>query len=198
MKAKEVLNLLQISRKTLHVYAKDGRIRYTVMPNKMYNYNEEDVFKILNKDIKRKTVIYARVSTPKQKNDLQNQIEQMKQWCFMSGNTISAIYSDIASGIPFEKRKGFFEMLDEIMDHKVEKVVTAYSDRLSRVGFELFVYLFRKFRTEIVTISEVGSTKLDSEEVFGDIASMLHCYSMKMYSKRTNHSIEVGYEGSAY
>ncbi len=196
MKAKEVLSLLQISRKTLHVYAKDGRIRYTVMPNKMYNYNEEDVFKILNKDIKRKTVIYARVSTPKQKNDLQNQIEQMKRWCFMSGNTISGIYSDIASGISFERRKGFFEMLDEIMDHKVEKVVTTYSDRLSRVGFELFEYLFRKFRTEIVTISEVGSTKLDSEEVFGDIASTLHFYSMKMYSKMKNHSIEVGYEGN--
>ena len=70
MKAKEVLNLLQISRKTLHVYAKDERILYTVMPNRMYNYNEEDV--------KRKTVIYARVSTGRQKNDLQNRIEQMK------------------------------------------------------------------------------------------------------------------------
>ena len=195
MKAKEVLNLLQISRKTLHVYAKDGGIRYTVMPNKMYNYNEENVFKILDKDIKRKTVIYARVSAPRQKNDLQNQIEQMKQWCFMNGNTISAIYSDIASGISFEKRKGFFEMLDEIMDHRVEKVVVTYKDRLSRVGFELFMYLFRKFRTEIVVISEVGNTKLDSEEVFEEIVSMLHCYSMKMYSRRRNHSIEVGYEG---
>ena len=78
MKAKEVLNLLQISRKTLHVYAKDGRIRYTVMPNRMYNYSEDDVYKILNKDMKRKTVIYARVSTGRLKNDLQNRREQMK------------------------------------------------------------------------------------------------------------------------
>ena len=84
MKAEEVLNLLQISRKTLHVYAHDGRIRYTVMPNKRYDYSEEDVYKILNKDVKRKTVLYARVSTSKQKNDLQNQIDQMKQWCFMN------------------------------------------------------------------------------------------------------------------
>ena len=167
-----------------------------MMPNKMYNYNEEDVYKILNKDVKRKTVIYARVSTSKQKTDLQNQIQQLKQWCFMSGNTISAIYSDIASGISFEKRKGFFEMLDEIMDHRVEKVVITYKDRLSRVGFELFMYLFRKFRTEIVVISEVGNTKLDSEEVFEEIVSMLHFYSMKMYSKRRKHSIEVGIEGN--
>ena len=195
MKAKEVLNLLQISRKTLHVYAKDGRIRYTVMPNKMYNYSEEDVYKILNKDVKRKTVLYARVSTSKQKNDLQNQIDQMKQWCFMNGYTINAIYSDIASGISFEKRKGFFEMLDEIMNSKVEKVVITYKDRLIRSGFELFSYLFRKYRTEIVVISEVGNEKLDSDEVFEEIVSLLHCYSMKMYSKRRNHSVEVGYEG---
>ncbi|MCL6090623.1 MAG: IS607 family transposase [Candidatus Thermoplasmatota archaeon] len=195
MKAEEVLNLLQISRKTLHVYAHNGRIRYTVMPNKRYDYSEEDVYKILNKDVKRKTVLYARVSTSKQKNDLQNQIDQMKQWCFMNGFTINAIYSDIASGISFEKRKGFFEMLDEIMNNKVEKVVVTYKDRLSRIGFELFSYLFRKFRTEIVVISEIGDTKLDSEEVFEEIVTMMHCYSMKMYSKRGNHSIEVGYEG---
>ncbi len=194
MKAKEVLNLLQISRKTLHVYSHNGRIRYTVMPNKRYDYNEEDVYKILNKDVKRKTVLYARVSTHKQKDDLQNQIDQMKQWCFMNGFTINAIYSDTSSGISFDKRKGFFDMLDEIMDNRVEKVVITYKDRLSRVGFELFTYLFRKYRTEIVVISEVGSTKLDSDEVLDEIASMLHYYSMKMHSKRRDHSIEVSYE----
>ncbi|MGC8505150.1 MAG: IS607 family transposase [Thermoplasmata archaeon] len=180
----------------MHVHAKDGRIRYTVMPDKMYNYNEEDVYKILNKDVKRKTVIYARVSISKQKNDLQNQIQQLKQWCFMNGNTISAIYSGIASGISFERRKGFFEMLDEIMNHKVEKIAIIYKDRLSRVGFELFKYLFAKSRTENVVVSEIGDPKLDSEEVFEEMFSLLHCYSKKMYSKRRNHSIEVGYENN--
>jgi putative resolvase len=38
-------------------------------------------------------------------------------------------------------------MIDEIMNHKVEKVVITHKDRLSRVGFELFRYLFAKFRT---------------------------------------------------
>ncbi len=45
MKAREFLNLLQISRKTLHVYSHDGRIRYTVMPDRQYNFNKEDVLK---------------------------------------------------------------------------------------------------------------------------------------------------------
>ncbi len=81
------------------------------------------------------------------------------------------------------------------MNHRVEKVMLTYRDRLSRVGFELFKYLFRKFGTEIIVISEIGDPELDSEEVFEEIVSLLHCYSMKMYSKRRNHSIEVGYEG---
>ena len=194
MKAKEVLNLLRISRKTLHVYAHNGKIRYTVLPNKYYDYNGEDVYKLLNKDVKRKTMIYARVSTGKQKKDLENQIEQLKQWCFMNGFTINAIYSDIASGISFDKRNNFLEMLDEILNYKVERVVLTYKDRLSRIGFELFKHLFQKFGTEIIVISEVGNTKLDSEEFSDDIVSMLHSYSMKMYSKRRNHSIEVGYD----
>ena len=194
MKANDVLNLLRISRKTLHVYASTGKIKFRVMPNGYYDYNDEDVYKLLNRDVKRKTVIYARVSAIKQKNDLNNQLEQLKQWCFMNGYTINAIYSDMASGISFEKRKGFFDMLDEIINYKVEKVIITYRDRLSRAAFDLFKNLFEKFGTEIVVISEIGSTKLDSEEIFEDIRAMLHCYSMKTYSKRKKSSIEVGYE----
>ena len=66
--------------------------------------------------------------------------------------------------------------------------------RLSRGGFELFKYLFQKFGTEMVVISEIGDQKMDSEEIFNEILSTLHCYSMKLYSRRKNHSIEVGYE----
>jgi len=45
MKAREVLNILRISRKTPHVYVATGKIRYTVMPNGYYDYNDEDVYK---------------------------------------------------------------------------------------------------------------------------------------------------------
>ncbi len=39
--------------------------------------------------------------------------------------------------------KGFFEVLDEIIDNRVKKVITTYKDRLSRNGFELFKYLLK-------------------------------------------------------
>ena len=134
--------------------------------------------------MKRKTYIYARVSTSKQKPDLNNQIELLKQFCFTNGYTISGIYSDIASGISFEKRNDFLKMLDDIIDNKVERVVITYKDRLSRIGFDLFYRLFQKYNCEIVIMSEVGSEKLDRQEIFEEIVSLLHCYSMKFYSKR--------------
>ena len=40
-----------------------------------------------------------------------------------------------------------------------------------------------------LAISEVGSEKLDSEEIFEEIISLLHCYSMKLYSKRKSQKI---------
>ena len=65
-----------------------------------------------------------------------------------------------------------------------------YKDRLSRVGFELFYHLFKKYNCEIIIMSEVGSQKLDNEEIFEEIVSLLHCYSMKLYSKRKGQKIK--------
>lgn len=58
-----------------------------------------------------------------------------------------------------------FKMLDDIISGKVERIVITYKDRLSSVGFELFFHLFKKYSCEIVVMSEVGSQKLDSEEI---------------------------------
>ena len=75
MKANQVLKLLQISRPTLAKYRKDGVIKAGVLPNNRYDYNEESVYKLLNKNVPRQTVIYGRVSTYKQRKDLENQLD---------------------------------------------------------------------------------------------------------------------------
>jgi len=184
MKTKEVLKILRVSRSTLYRYLKKGTLKAVKMPNGYYNFDDTTVYSLLNKDLPRRNYIYARVSTYKQKNDLKNQIELLKNFCFQSGYKINGIYSDIASGINFEKRNEFFKLLDEILDFKVQNVIISYKDRLSRVGYNLFYYLFKKFGTKIIVISELGNKKLDSEEIFEEIVSLLHCYSMKLYSKR--------------
>lgn len=184
MKAKQVLQLLNISQPTLGHYCKRGLIHYDLTPTGKRIYHDKDVYSILNNGQKRKNYIYARVSTTSQKSDLSNQLESLNSFCMNSGIQVDGVFQDIASGISFENRKQFFELLDDVLEYKVEKVVITYKDRLSRVGFDLFYHLFRKFGTEIVVASQLGSEKLDSEEIFEEIVSLLHCYSMKMYSKR--------------
>ncbi len=184
MTAKEVLRVLQITRPTLTKYVKEEKIKVTVKGNGRYDYDADSVYKMLNKDIERKTYLYARVSTPNQRKDLENQIALLKNYCFQNGYIINGIYQDIASGISFKNREQFFAMLDDVLAGKVNRVIITYKDRLSRVGFELFTYLFRKYGCEITVISEVGSEKLDSQEIFEEIISLLHCYSMKLYSSR--------------
>lgn len=190
MKAKEVLKLLRCSRPSLTKYLKQGKLKAKLLDNGYYDYEEKSVYDFLNKDINRKTVIYARVSTKKQKNDLKNQIELLKNFCFQNGYTINEVYSDIASGIRFENRIDLFKLIDEIINNKIEKIIITYKDRLSRTGFDFFKTLFNKFGCEISVISEVGSNKLDREEIFEEIISLLQCYSMKMYSKRKNDKIK--------
>lgn len=184
MKAKEVMQTLRISRSTLHVYITEGKISGIRLPNGQYDYDAESVYAVLNKDVPRKTYIYGRVSTSSQKADLINQMNILKEFCFSNGYVVSGTYQDIASGISFENRKDFFKMLDDIIAGKVARVIVTYKDRLSRVGFDLFKHLFARYNCEIIVISEIGSPKLDSQEIFEEIVSLLHCYSMKMYSKR--------------
>ena len=116
MKAGEVLKLLKISRPTLKKLREKNILKSTKLLSGYYDFDEESVYLYLNKGVKRKNYIYARVSTNKQKQDLINQVNILKNFCFQQGIQINGIYQDIASGIDFEKRKQFFDMLDDILD----------------------------------------------------------------------------------
>ena len=182
MKAGQVMETLNISRSTLYNYTLAGKIRTTKLENGLNDYSDEDVYRLANKSRERISVIYSRVSTAKQKNDLQNQKEMLTTFCINAGIQIDRSFEDISSGILFEKRKDFFKMLDLILAYKVDKVVIMHKDRISRVGFELFKHLFAKFGTEIIVVSGIGSEKLDDQEIFEEIASLLNCYSTKFHS----------------
>lgn len=165
---------------------KDQVDKYT----KLLDYNDDDVYSMINKK-ERGIYIYGRVSTSKQKKDLENQIELLKTYCFSKGYKISGVYKDIASGISLDNRKDMLSLIKEVINYRCEKVVITYKDRLSRIGFEMFKNLFGFFGCEIEIMSEVPDTKTDEKEIFEEIISILHCYSMKMYGKRKGNTLEV-------
>ena len=181
MKSKEVLQLLKISRVTLSKYVKSGKIRVEKLPNGYYSYNEEDVYRLIGTEYKRKNVIYARVSTNKQRNDLQNQIDNIKAFMSANGIVVDEVYSDIASGMTLD-RKGFLKLLDDIQDNKIDTVYITYKDRLARLSYELVEKLFNRHNVRIKTI--YNDIKSDEQELFEDLMSVIHLFSMKIYGKR--------------
>lgn len=190
MKAKQVLSLLRVTRATLCRYVKQGIVNVRLLPNKDYDYDEESVYKLLNKNVVRQNVIYARVSTAKQKQDLENQIDIVKQFAFKNGIIINDIYSDIGSGINFD-RKQFQRLINNIVEHKISKVYITYKDRLSRISFDVFKNLFSKFNCEIVVLNEIDDEKLIEKEIFTEIVNLIHCFSMKMYSSRRKEKLKL-------
>ena len=82
-------------------------------------------------------------------------------------------------------------MLDEIEEYRIEKVIITYKDRLSRIGFDLFERIFSKYGTKIEVISELGNKKLDAEEIFEEIITLIHAFSMKLYSSRKGKKIQI-------
>lgn len=192
MKADKVLKLLKISRGTLFNYAKTGKIKATKLPSGHYDYDIDSVYELIGKrnKTKRVNVLYCRVSTPKQKKDLENQKKTLEEFCAKNGLTISNIYEDIGSGINFD-RKGLSELILKVINHEVSKVIITYKDRLSRLSFDLFKNLFEEFNCEIVVLNEIDNPKIMEKEIFKEIVDMIHCFSMRLYSSRRKEKLKL-------
>lgn len=184
-----MLKLLNVTRPTLSHYVKSGRLKATMQPNGYYNYDEESVYKLLNKDIERKSVIYARVSTQKQKKDLDNQKRTLEAFCAARGVKITDVYMDIGSGINYD-RKEFQRLVDDVVNHRISKVYITYKDRLSRISFDMFKNMFDNFNCEIVVMNEVDDAQTIEKEIFNEIISLIHCFAMRVYSSRRKRKLK--------
>ena len=190
MKAKEVLKILKISRPTLTKYVKEQKILVKELPNGFYDYDEDSVLKVAKISTERNSVIYARVSTPKQKKDLENQIQTITEYANKNGYKIDGVYSDISSGLDYD-RKSFSELLNLILERKVKNVFIKDKDRLTRVSFDLWKNLFRQFNCNLIVVNETQNNETEEKEIFADIISLLHCFAMRMYSSKRKKKISL-------
>lgn len=157
----------------------------------MYIYNDDDVYRKAGISAERTNAVYARVSTAKQKKDLDNQVQSIIQYCNNNGIKIDKVFKDVASGMNFD-RKQFRDMMNMVLDHKIDTIYITYKDRFSRISFDLFERLFMEYNCKIVVINannEQGEN--EEKEIFEEIVSMLHCYSMRMYSRRRKKKLEL-------
>ena len=183
-KPKDFAELLGVSVKTLQRWDRDGilKAKRTPTDRRYYTYDQYLQFKgIQSENDIRDTVIYARVSTRNQKDDLQNQVEFLKQFCNAKGIIVNQCVEDFGSGLNYNRKK-WNKLLDEVMENKIKTIVISNKDRFIRFGYDWFEKFCEKFNTKIIIVN--NETLSPNEELVQDIISILHVFSCRLYGLR--------------
>ena len=191
----EVLNIFKIDSQTLYRWRKSGKIKSVHISSRKIMYEKESVNKLLGikstkEKNKRKNVLYCRVSSTKQKDDLEKQKQILSDFCNANGYIIDEIYSEIASGMN-EDRIEFNKLIDSVINEEIENIYITYKDRLTRFGYKYFENLFDKFGTKIIVLNNTINQESFEQELSSDLISIIHHFSMKMYSNRRKHLKQV-------
>jgi len=142
------------------------------------------LMKIIKKNNKIKNnnklnICYIRVSTLSQKNYLERQIKYMTK-----KYPTYEVIEDIGSGINFN-RKGLRKIIKLAISGKINKLVIAYKDRLTRFGYELIEDLIKDYSNGHIIIEDSKEIKKEpKEELVEDVLQILNVYTAKMNGLR--------------
>ena len=190
---KDASEKLGVHQRTLYQWDKKGWIETirTDGNKRLYNVekylrekkcnNEEECIKNLENidKIKGKLKIsYVRVSTQGQKDDLERQKKQMKEQY-----PKHIMIEDIGSGINLNKR-GIRKIINLAIEGRIEELVIAYKDRLTRFGYELIEDLITTYsKGKIIIINKKEELKPEEELAF-DVIQIMNVFTAKMNGLR--------------
>jgi|KBSSwiStaDraftv2_1062776.scaffolds.fasta_scaffold193444_3 putative resolvase len=175
--AQEIRKTYEISSETLRRWNNQGKISSIRTPGGNRLYSVVDVEKIFGNQERineKKKICYARVSSEKQKEDLDRQCEYLRQKC-----PDHELIKDIGSGLNW-KRKGFTSILERSYQRDIEEVVVTHKDRLCRFAFELVEWIFSKHDTKIVVLgSDINVDDTESGELAEDLLSIVTIFTAR-------------------
>ena len=176
--------IIGVTPQTLRNWDRSGRLHpHHTSTNGYRYYSEEQLCAVTGiQFVPRKVIGYCRVSSRKQKDDLERQVENLRTYLYAQGNPFEII-TDIGSGINYTK-KGLQELIRRIEANQVEKVVVLYKDRLLRFGFELLetIATIHGCKIEIVDTTR----KSEQQELVEDLVQIITVFSCKLQGKRAH------------
>ena len=190
---REALKQLGISSMTLLKMAENNTIEYmkTDGGHRKYNINkyikdnkiktEKEQLKDIiesNNNTDKIDICYIRVSTLGQKDDLE------RQKIFMTNKYPNyELIEDIGSGINFN-RKGLRRIINLAIKGKINTLVVAYKDRLTRFGFDLIEDLITDYSNGKIIVENNKEEKEPKEELVDDVLQILNVYTAKLNGMR--------------
>ena len=185
----KVAKQLNKSAQTLRNWEKTGELIPAYKTKSGYRYyTEEQINKLLGVEEKeRVTIGYCRVSSRKQQDDLERQIENMRNYLCAKGYKFEII-TDIGSGINYNKA-GLNILIDKVINEEVDRIIVLHKDRLLRFGFELLENLCKKYGTTIEIVD--NTPKTEEQELVEDLVQIITVFSCKLQGKRVNRMKKV-------
>lgn len=123
-----------------------------------------------------KLVIYARVSTRGQGEDLRRQKLRLLEHCVAQGWTVDQVIEEIASGLN-DHRRGLLKILK---DSSVTTIVVEHRERLTRMGFTMLQATLEAQGRRIVVLDE-GELE---DDLVRDVTEVLTSFCARLYGRR--------------
>ena len=179
LRMNEVSEITGLAQSTLRLMHRKGEL----IPAKVSSggtryYSDEQIKEYMGIETVSKRIVigYARVSSRKQEDDLNKQIENLKTYMFAKGYSFEMI-TDIGSSINYSK-KGLINLLERIHNGEVSKVVVLYKDRLVRFGFELLETVCKLNDCEIEIVD--NTPKTNEEELVNDLVKVVNVFGSEL------------------
>ncbi|SFG65242.1 IS607 family transposase [Sporolactobacillus nakayamae] len=180
-KPQEFADMLGVSVKTLQRWDNEGKLIAKRNPKNRRYYTHKQYSDYVGESNKGRTIIYARVSSSGQKDDLTNQVEFLKQFANAKGLIVDEIFTDIGSGLNYNRKK-WNKILQDAMRGNISTVVIAHKDRFIRFGCEWFENFLESNGVKIIIVK---NEKLSpQEELVQDLTSIIHVFSCRIYGLR--------------
>ncbi|HBE19367.1 MAG TPA: IS607 family transposase [Cyanobacteria bacterium UBA11149] len=171
---RKAVEFLGLHPHTLRKYADEGKIKSIKNEAGQRLY---DVESYQCGTIRTATICYCRVSSTKQRDDLNRQVAYMQ-----SLYPNAEIIQDIGSGLNF-KRKGLQSLLVRLMRGDQLTIVVASRDRLCRFGYEIFEFMAEQNGGRILVLS--NPAHCPETELTADLLSILHVFSCRIHGLRS-------------
>lgn len=184
LRMNEVSEITGLAQSTLRLMHRKGElVPAKISPGGTRYYSDEQIKEYMGvKTVSKRIVIgYARVSSRKQQDDLDRQIENLKTYMYAKGYSFEMI-TDIGSGINYSK-KGLTKLLERIHNGEVSKVVVLYKDRLLRFGFELLETVCKLNDCEIEIVD--NTPKTDEKELVTDLINIINVFGSELKGEQS-------------
>jgi putative resolvase len=191
-----VVGRYAVSRATLRRWADGGKIGFVrAHGDGKRLYSAVDLDRMFGNEQRKQLqpaekakILYARVSSEKQRPDLERQIQDLRQ-AIHPYQQLYKVIQDVGSGLNWQRR-GFQALLERVHKGEIGEVVVFHKDRLCRFGFELVEWIFAKAGVKLVVLGQDLASQLDDDareqqELAEDLLSIVTVFVAKNNGRRS-------------